>query len=81
MSDIPGIDPTKPEDQGAAGGGDDDAQDWSLPGGPLNPADPASKKKSFWEQIETKRGARPKGPYAYKKVPQDDKGFSMSKPF
>ena len=74
MSDIPDIDPTKPEDQGAAGGGDDNPQDWSLPGGPPSPPPRplGSKLKDFWKEI-TGKG---KGPY--QKVPQDDKGTPMA---
>ena len=38
MADIPDIDPTKPEDQGAARGategGDENPRDYNLPGGP-----------------------------------------------
>ena len=71
MSDIPDIDPTT-KDQGAAGGatggGDENPQDYNLPGGPSYPDDPAAKQKSFWKDIWEKRGARPKDPYAYKKT-------------
>ena len=78
MTDIPEYDPTKDDmgaGEGAKGGGDDDTQDWHLTGAPGEaPAEPATKK-SFWEQIEEKRGARPK----YQKVPQSDKGYPMSK--
>ena len=62
MADIPEYDPTK-DDTGAAGGarggGDDDAQDWELPGGPTEAPD----ERRRWR----KEGARPK----YQKVPQD----------
>ena len=58
MSDPIDIDPSKPEEQGAAGGtgDDDDISDWKLV--------PPSPK---WE----KEGARPKNPYTYQKVPQE----------
>ena len=63
------VDPTKPEVQGAAGGAgdDDDISDWKLvpPSPPPEPPDPP---KSMWE----KEGARPKNPYVYQKVPQED---------
>ena len=69
MADIPDIDPTKPEDQGAAGGatgdGDENPQDYNLPGGPT---------ERRWER----GGARPKNPYAYQKLPEDDKDIHMS---
>ena len=43
MSDPIDIDPTKPEEQGAAGGalggGDENPQDYSLPGGPTEAPD------------------------------------------
>ena len=62
MSRIPEIDPT--DDMGAAGdtrgGGNDDTQDWSLPGGPTNTPD---EQRRWWERT----GARPK----YQKLPED----------
>ena len=76
MSDIPDIDPTKPEDQGAAGGatggGDENPQDYNLPGGPSDPADPAAKQKVSGKKYG-KKGAKPKDPYAYQKLSQHDK--------
>ena len=59
MSDPTDIDPTKPEEQGAAGGapgGGDDPRDWSLPGDPSNP----DEQRRRWPG-----GARPKDPYRY----------------
>ena len=38
-------DPTKPEDEGAAGGGDENPQDYKFPDLPSDPADPAAKQK------------------------------------
>ena len=55
MADIPDYDPTK-DDTGAAGGargGDDDTQDYNLPGGPT---DSPEEQRRKWYQ----RGARPK---------------------
>ena len=73
MANIPKYDPTK-DDTGAAGGapggGDDDTQDWSLPGGPTYSRD---ERRSWWQ-----KGARPKDPYAYQKLPHDDKDIPMS---
>ena len=73
MADIPGYDPTK-DDTGAAGsargGGDDDAQDWNLPGGPT---DFPEEQRRRWPG-----GARRKNPYAYKPLPHDDEGTPMS---
>ena len=70
------FDPTK--DQGAAGGatggGDENPQDYKFPDVPSDPDDPAAKRK-WWER----QGAKPKDPYAYKKLPQDDKDIPMSK--
>ena len=81
MSDIPEYDPTKPEDQGAAGGatggGDENPQDYRFPDVPGDSDDPAAKQKRFWDQILAKRGAKPKDPY--QKLPQDDKDIPMSK--
>ena len=65
------------EDMGAKGGGNDDAQDLSLPGGPGDPPSPpvkppGSKLGGLWDEITGKR----KGPYH--KLPQDDKGTPMT---
>ena len=68
MADIPEYDPTKDDTgaaEGVAGGGDDDTQDWSLPGGPTDSPDEQRRK---WYQ----RGARPKNPWAYEPIPHDD---------
>ena len=69
MDDIPEYDPTR-DDEGAAGGGDDDTQNWSLSGGPTEAPD---EQKSRW-----RGGARPKDPYRYERVPQHDKDTPMS---
>ena len=73
MADIPDYDPTK-DDTGAAGGarggGDDDAQDYNLPGGPT---DSPEEQRRRWPG-----GARRKNPYAYQKLPHDDKDIPMS---
>ena len=45
---------------GAMGGGDENPQDYDLPGASTNPA---GKRRGFWERT----GVRPKDPYAYKK--------------
>ena len=65
---------------GASGGGDENPQDYQLPGGPGGPDAPAepAKRKSLWDEIWKKRGAKPKDPYAYQKLPQDDKDIPMS---
>ena len=60
MEDVPGRDTTKDDTgaaRGASGGGDDDTQDFTLPGGPTEAPD---KRRSRWPG-----GARPKtkGPY------------------
>ena len=39
MSDPVDIDPTKPEEQGAAGGGDENPQDYNVPGEPTEAPD------------------------------------------
>ena len=69
MTEIPDIDPTK-DDTGAAGGarggGDDDAQDLNLPGGPTEAPD---EQRKWWS-----RGARPKTKGPYTQLPQHDKG-------
>ena len=69
------IDPAKPEEQGAAGGtsGDgDEYSQWPLPGAPDDPPPPppppGSKLKSMWEKLD----AKPKDPYAYQKIPEED---------
>ena len=71
MADPIDIDPTR-DDTGAAGGarggGDDDTQDWSLPGGPTEAPD---ERRRRWPG-----GARPK--YPYERVPQHDKDTPMS---
>ena len=51
MSDPIDIDPTKPEEQGAAGGGDDDAQDLNLPGGPTEAPDEQRRPKYPYERV------------------------------
>ena len=61
------FDPTKPEDQGATGGSDENPQDYNLPGGPTDSPD---ERRRWWQ----KGGARPK----YQKLPQDDKDIPMS---
>ena len=74
MADIPDYDPTK-DDTGAAGGargGDDDTQDYNLPGGPT---DSPEEQRRKWYQ----RGARPKDQYRYKPLPHDDEDIPMSK--
>ena len=67
------IDPTK-DDTGAAGGarggGDDDTQDWSLPGGPTEAPD---EQRRRWPE-----GARPKTKGSYEQLPQHDPGTSMT---
>ena len=74
MADIPEYDPTK-DDTGAAGGasggGDDDAQDWNLLGGPT---DSPEEQRRRWYQ----RGAMPKDPYRYERLPHDDEDIPMS---
>ena len=65
MSDPIDIDPTKDDmdaGEGAKGSGDDNTQDWSLPGGPTQAPD---ERRRRWPG-----GARPK--YPYKRVPQHD---------
>ena len=75
MADNPGYDPTW-DDEGAAeggasGGGDDDTQDSNLPGGPTD----SPEEQREWE----KEGARPKNPWAYRPIPQDDReGIPMT---
>ena len=70
MADPIDIDPTRDDtgaaEGGATGGGDDDAQDFNLPGGPT---DSPEEQRRKWYQ----RGARPKDPYKYERVPRDDK--------
>ena len=58
--------------EGAKRGGDENPKDYQLPGKPDAPADPAAKRKSFWEEIWAKRGAKPKDPYAYQKLSDKD---------
>ena len=74
MADIPEYDPTK-DDTGAAGGsrggGDENPQDYDLPGGPTDSPD---EERRRWFQ----KGARPKDLYAYKPRPHDDEGIPMS---
>ena len=72
MSRVPEIDP-KSKDMGAAegakGGGDENPQDYKLPGGPGAPdapADPAPKRRCLFDQIT----AMKKKPY--QKVSQDE---------
>ena len=73
MADIPEYDPTK-DDTGAAGGarggGDDDTQDWSLPGGPTEAPD---ERRRRWPG-----GARSKIKGPYEQLPQHDKDIPMS---
>ena len=75
MADPIDIDPTRDDtgaaEGGAAGGGDDDTQDYNLPGGQT---DSPEEQRRKWYQ----RGARPKDPYAYQRLPHDDKGTPMS---
>ena len=71
---VPELDPT--DDTGAAGGasggGDDGAQGYNLPPPTENP----DEQRSRWKR----EGAKPKKPYAYKKLPQQDKDdIPMSK--
>ena len=75
MSAVPEIDPEKPEDMGAAGGasggGDENTEDYKLPGGssaPDPPVKPPSKLRSMWDSITEKR----KDPYTYKKLSDKD---------
>ena len=73
MADIPDYDPTKDDtgtDGGATEGGDDDTQDWSLPGGPTDSPD---EQRRRWPG-----GARRKNPYAYQRLPHDDKDIPMT---
>ena len=74
MADIPDIDPTK-DDTGAAGGaregGDDDAQDWNLPGGPTEAPD---ERRRRWPG-----GARPKTKGPYEQLPQHEKDIPMTR--
>ena len=73
MADILEYDPTKDDTgaaEGATGGGDDDTQDYNLPGGTT---DSPEKQRRKWYQ----RGARPKDPYGYKPLPRDDEGTPM----
>ena len=67
------IDPTK-DDTGAAGGarggGDDDTQDLSFPGGPTEAPDERRKR---WHG-----GARPKTKGSYEQLPQHDKDIPMT---
>ena len=74
MADIPNYDPTR-DDEGAAGGarggGDDDTQDYNLPGGPTD--SPDEQRRRWWQ-----KGARPKDPRAYQRLPHDDKDIPMS---
>ena len=55
---------------GARGGGDENLQDYNVPGGPTEAPD---ERRRWW-----KEGARPKDPYRYDRVPQDDKDTLMS---
>ena len=74
MADIPEYDPTKDDmgaDGGARGGDDENPQDYNLPGGPTDSPD---ERRRWWE----KGGARPKDPYAYQKLPHDDKDIPLS---
>ena len=77
MADIPEYDPTKDntdptrDEGGATGGGDDDTQDYNLPGGPTD--SPDEERRRWWQ-----KGARPKDPYGYKPLPHDDEGTPMS---
>ena len=74
MADISEYDPTK-DDTGAAGGacggGDENPQDYNLPGGPTD--SPDEQRRRWWQ-----KGARPKDPRAYQRLPQDDKDIPMS---
>ena len=72
MSDQIDIDPTKPEEQGAAGGGDENPQDYSVPGEPTETPD---EQRRWWER----EGARPKDPYRYEKLPQHDQQNFLTK--
>ena len=76
MADPIDIDPTRDDTgaaAGAAGGGDDDTQDYNFPGGPTD--SPEEQKKKWYQ-----RGARPKDPRRYQRVPHDDEGdIPMSK--
>ena len=54
------------------GGGDDDTQDWSLPGGSTD--SPEEQKRSWWQ-----KGARPKTKGLYEQLPHDDEDTPMSR--
>ena len=74
MDDFPGRDTTKDDTgaaRGASGGGDDDTQDFTLPGGPTEAPD---KRRSRWPG-----GARPKTKGFYEQLPQHDKDIPMTR--
>ena len=72
MADIPGSEAGR-DDTGAAGGasrgGDDDAQDWNLPGGSTEAPDDQRRRR--WPG-----GARPKG--GYTRLPQGEQDIPMT---
>ena len=74
MADIPEYDPRRDDEgaaEGASGGGDDDTQDYNLPGGPT---DFPEEQRRKWYQS----GARPKYPRDYQRLSQHDKDIPMT---
>ena len=70
MDGVPEVDPTKTETSGGArGGSDEDPRNWALPD--THPE--TSDRRRKWRP----GGARPKDPYAYQKLPDED--IPMSK--
>ena len=73
MADIPEYDLTKDDmgaGEGAKGGGDENLQDYNFLG---EPTKTPYERRRWW-----KERARPKDPYRYDRVPQDDEGNPMS---
>ena len=73
MADIPGSEPGRDDtgaSGGARGGGDEDAQDWNLPGGPT---EAPHARRGQWPG-----GARPKTKGPYTQLPQHDKDTPMT---
>ena len=66
-------DPKTETTGGARGGGDENPKDYRLPDAPSE----TPEQRRQWER----EGAKPKDPYAYQKLPQDDKDAIPMKEF